>query len=679
MNSSFPKMPTLLDAMPAQQRPFEWIGDLSGFLRRNLVVLVPSVGCMVLSSLIYLAIAKPRFTASTTLLVDEKQSELFQQHPTVADAQIENALIESKVEILRSAGLARKVVTRLDLADDPEFGQHATLLERLGVWLPLSRSPASNTVTTADAAEDRRVTQFLSMVVPHRIGLTYVIEIDATASSPVLAAKLANGLADAYIAEQLEVKDLSARKAAGWLETMLLQLQQKALKADQAAQLFKSQNGIVDTDHGLLNEQQLTELNSQLIAARGKTAEARARLDRIRQVTDSQDGSAMATSDMLSSPVISGLRERYLNDAQHVAEWSARYGRDHGAAVLLRKEMAELQASISSEIQRIEATAESDLEVDRAREAAIEVQLDVVIGRSGKTDNARAKLRSLQSAADTYRSLYVTFLQRAMQTAQDESFPVSDARVVTLARPPLTKSKPQGKLIVAGATIVGLGIGFVLGLLREALDRRIRRASDLTSQTGLSCLASLPNVAPRSNRFTSWLPRNSRHDRNVTAAAELGEYAAEHPETPFGRGISRLQLRLQQRADIGRGRLIGLISPTESAGTTTIATNLVRSFTGYGYNSELLDLSDCTGSRRQIRERLDLLRRSHDVVVIDFPPLCRPGEAHAVFADVDEMTLLVDAGRLDGAALLDCLRDGGLDPRMLSGAVLNNVSSRLLS
>ena len=514
------------------------------------------------------------------------------------------------------------------------------------------------------------------MVAPHRVGLTYVIDLDATATNPNLAARIANGWADAYIADQLDVRDTAARQSAVWMQTRLLQLQDQAVKADQAVQRFKAGSGIVDTGRGLLNEQQLVELNSQLVVARGKTAEAVARLDRVRRMTRSQGRADMATSDMLQNPVINTLRERYLIDSQHVAEWTTLYGYDHGAVVLLKRQMAQIQGSIDSEIRRIEATTQNDVDVDRAGEAAIQAQLDAVVAQSETMNKARATLRSLESSADTYRSLYTAFLQHATQAEQDEAFPVSDARVITQARPPLTKSKPQGKLILLAATVVGLGIGTVLGLLRDALDRRIRDAADLTDQTGLRCLAALPMIGPS----PAWRPWQGRRmgmaSRMAMANISMGRYAVDHPETPFGLGISRLQLRLRQRSSSGGGRLIGLIAAMDGAGTTTIVSNLVQSMSRSGHDVALLDLSVIQDAREQIRERMDRLRHAHDVVVVDFPPLSRPCEAHAVFADIEDMALLVNTRRLDGAALLDRLRDGGLDRRGLCGVVLNNVHGR---
>ena len=668
MNSTLPHEPVFLGAGVSPQRPFAWIGELAGFLRRCRTLLLACLAATVLLALCYLATATPRFTAVATLMVDAKQADQIQQRPAVSDAQIENALIESEVEVLRSAGLARKAVAELGLANDPAFVGRPSAFSRLAFLLRRPTPSQPDGAATSTAGQDRLVQQFLGAVAPHRVGLTYVIEIDATASTPALAARLANGLMHAYLADQIGLRDASARQAADWQEARLAELRDKALQADQQVQAFKSRSGIVDTGRGLLSEQQLTELNSQLIAARGRTAEAAARLDRIRQMTRPGNKADIAVSDVLRSPVIDGLRERYLNDAQRVAEWSARYGSGNGAVVQLRKEMAQLQASIDSEGRRIEQTTESDLAVDRAGEAAIEGQLDRLVQQSASTDTARATLRSLQSSADTYRSLYSAFLQRALQTAQSESFPIADARVVTEARPPLAKSKPQGKLILAGAVVAGLGIGFAIGLLREALDRRLRTSSELLAETGLSCLAVLPERDAAGSVLSGRFGRHAEPD----APGDAGP-AADAPDEPFGRGIRTLQLRLQQQVQGSRCKLVGLVAPVAGAGTSTVAASLVRSLGASGYRACLLTLSGASGPQRQIREQLDPLRRDHEFVVVDLPPLDRPSEAHVLFAEIDHLALVVPAGRLDPSALLDRLRTAGLDRRQLAGVVLNRA------
>ena len=120
-----------------------------------------------------------------------------------------------------------------------------------------------------------------------RVGFSYVIEIAFGSTNPGLAARIANGIADAYILDQMEAKYQATQRASSWLQDRIRELRDQSSAAERAVIKFKTQNNIVTTggvEKGgrLRSHQQVVELSSQLIIARAQSAEARARLDRIR-------------------------------------------------------------------------------------------------------------------------------------------------------------------------------------------------------------------------------------------------------------------------------------------------------------------------------------------------------------------------------------------------------------
>ena len=98
-------------------------------------------------------------------------------------------------------------------------------------------------------------------------------------------------------------------------------------------------------------------------------------------------------------------------------------------------------------------------------------------------------LRALQSAADSYKAIYENFLTRYTQAVQDQSFPITEARVMSTAVPPLKKSWPKGVLVLGLAVVLGallgwfgwyealMGLltGFVLGALVSIVLLALRR------------------------------------------------------------------------------------------------------------------------------------------------------------------------------------------------------------
>jgi polysaccharide biosynthesis transport protein len=139
---------------------------------------------------------------------------------------------------------------------------------------------------------------------------------------------------------------------------------------------FRQKHNIVDTGTNgqLMNDQQLSQVNSQLILAQAATAEAKARYDRIQEVMK-QDVPDSSMTDALNNPVIVKLREEYLSLVSHVEIWTQKYGPDHLAVAALRLQMRELQRSIKDQMSKIEQSYKNEYEIALAREQSLRKSL----------------------------------------------------------------------------------------------------------------------------------------------------------------------------------------------------------------------------------------------------------------------------------------------------------------
>ncbi len=64
--------------------------------------------------------------------------------------------------------------------------------------------------------------------------------------------------------------------------------------------------------------------------------------------------------------------------------------------------------------------------------------------------------------------MYDNFLQRYMESVQQQSFPITEARVISAATAPLKKSYPKTLIILAVALLSGLMLSFGAAMAREA-------------------------------------------------------------------------------------------------------------------------------------------------------------------------------------------------------------------
>lgn len=436
-------------------------------VRRQMPIVLLAVTTAIGLGLVYLWATPPSFTATATVVIDTRKVQLFQQQSVLGDIPVDAGTVQTQVEIAKSDNISLAVIKEHQLIDDPEFTGPSLFGTVFGLF-------ASDSAASDFEKTQRVLVRFQRARSVKRVGLTYVVEITFQSLSSDKAAALANAIAKTYIVDQLEAKDDAARRAGVWLQERLKKLRTQASEAEQAVIDYKEKNKIIDTGGRLISEQQLAEVNSQLILAKAATAEAKARLDRMSDIVKQQIPNA-GVADALKNDTIIKLRGQYVDIAAREATWSEKYGKDHLAPANLRNQMLEIRRNIAQELQRIQQAYQSDYDIAHAREESLKRSLADAVSDKQLTSQAQIQLRELESNAQTYRSMYDIFLQRYMEAAQQQSFPITEARLISSAAPPLHKSHPKTLTILA----VALAFGLVLGL-GTAYGRELISASSRT-------------------------------------------------------------------------------------------------------------------------------------------------------------------------------------------------------
>ena len=470
------------------------IGELVNFaialLRRQYAVILVTAALALAASIVYLRVAPPTYTAQVQILLGaESKAEFVQQQSLLAAAAVDGPQIETTIQILKSRAIAVAVINQLKLADDPDFTASGPLSSFLQRFRP-RKDPESDPLESLIAAFQGRLTA-------SRVDFSRVIEVSFTSSNAKRAAEIANAVASAYVADQLNAKFEANRMATSWLQERLRDLAQQALAADRAVSAYKSQNNIVSSDGKPIGDQQIFEFNSRLVAARAQVSDASAKLNRYETIlrTQSADSSGSGAIDAAGSdalPIINNLRQQYLELARRESDYSARFGRDHLAVVNLRNRMRDIRMSILDEVKRLAEAARGELEVANQRQQEIEKQLNEAVSQSRLTNSAEITIRELESQAKSLHGLYETFLQRFMGSSQQETFPITETRVISPASPWQIKIKPKPFVVLALGMVGGLAFGIGLGLLRDMMDRVFRTSAQIESTLELPCLSLVP-------------------------------------------------------------------------------------------------------------------------------------------------------------------------------------------
>ena len=475
----------------------ELLRTFTAFVSRQLALMLFIVLLSLALGIVFFFTTPPRFTGTALLILDSRKTQLLQQQsPLGLDMPVDSTAVDSQVEILKSENIALSVIKDLHLTDEPEFTSSGGLVSSLFQLLPGTgpREQPSEFQLVRGA-----LGRFQSGLRIRRVGLTYVIEISYQSTDPQRAARIANAVSEAYIVDSLEAKYQASRRAASWLQDRIKELRAQASAAERAVADYKAKNNIVDAGGRLLNEQQLAEINSALTIARSQKAEAQARYERITAILKNEDVGSLfndiaTVADSLQNQVVTKLRSQYLDLAAREADWSARYGSTHLAVVNLRNQMREIRRSINDELKRTAETYKSDFEIAKTREETIQKNLNDSITQSNDTGQAQIVLRELESNAQSYRSLADNFLQLFMVSVQQQSFPMTEARLITQASPPSGSSYPKFSLIFLLALLGGTVVALLAGLLRDAADRVFRTAAQVETLLRVNCIALVPGV-----------------------------------------------------------------------------------------------------------------------------------------------------------------------------------------
>lgn len=596
MSSFAPDPRTAIGAAPIGSRAAADPGDVAfilGVLRRQRRLIVRTTLAALILGLLVLLFAPSSYKASSTVLVDFKRLSVVDENFSTPTGRIDSSVVLSQIELLKSLGVLSRVVLSEKLDEDPQFIGSASSLKRLLATLGLADDP------TTESQEERRriaIEALRKATSTERVDLSYAIGITVTARNAEKAARLANALAQAYIDDQLEAKRIASQKASDWFSERIAELQDRVSKADRAVIEYRIQNNIVTIDGRFIEEQQILDLSQSVVSASFARAGAAAKVAQIDEIAKT-GGLQSALSEEFTNEVITTLRNAYFDAKRQVADLSVRYGTTHEAVIKARAKMSELQNSINDEIRRILESARTELTVAQIKEQRLQKELAELSERSTQARERRVQLMQLESAAETVKSIRDTFMSRYVDGIQKQSFPMTEARIITAAQVPTERSFPTPIKALGGGLLLGFGAGCLLAVAREAFSRRIRFRRQIEESLGAPSLGFLPEI-DRSQ------PAAPAHRGLRSAVGSFGE------ET-----LRSIKVSIDLRR-VDKPVVIGVISAGIGEGKSVTASTLAQLCAETGSRTLLIDAN---ARRPSLSNLLAPSREAGLVEVVDQP------------------------------------------------------------
>lgn len=713
---------------------------LSAVRRRLKIVIATPIAVAILASLFAISLPN-RFDASAVVQIDPRKKSISNLEGVLSELKADAATVDSEVEIVASRLIALKVIDVLNLREDAEFSRPPLLtrtLTALGLRkpeLPAPTPPPSALGPTVNVdpltgmlgpdkpgqthpAPDEVAVAFAERLKVTRIRNTLLIDIRFSAETAVKAAKIANTIAEVYLAEQLKQKHEVTDHAAKLLEEKLSGLRAEVTDAERRVAQFKADNDIFDSEGQILGEKQLARLMEQTVIARNNTAEARAKFELAqRRANSGSDFSDIA--DVLQSHTIRLLKEQYAKASGREAELTTRYGPRHPEMQKVQAEVADIRTQLDVEIKRLISNLRNEMQVAERRERDLNESLKSLKGDDILSKTAGVKLKELQRDADTTRSLYEALLTRYKQTVETQSLQLPDARIVEQADAPLFPAAPKRKQLVILATLGGGALGLMIAVFLDLLTLGIGRPEDVERVFELAHLASLPAAA--------------QDDQSKTTLQEMRIMVAE-PTGSFAEAIRELRREVDVRRAFEGPRIVQVATALPGEGGSIVASNLALHYALTGTRVLLVDgdlrranltrelassrrygLADAiangfapeqfilrdssTGlnflpavgpapttlaaaeilSSRATTHALHRLKTQFDIVVVDAPPLLPVIDGRVLADHADQIVFVMSWRRTPKQLARRALSSLGFNQSKLVGVVVNQVDQDVLA
>jgi succinoglycan biosynthesis transport protein ExoP len=200
----------------------------------------------------------------------------------------------------------------------------------------------------------------------------------------------------------------------------------------------------------------------------------------------------------------------------------------------------------------------------------LRASLDNQFRKTMDLGQVQIKLAELDATARAARQTYDAAMQRYLQAMQQQSFPVSEARVLSPATAPLKKDKPKRMLLLAIGLAGGTLLGFGASIGAELTDRRFRTRRDVEQATGVQCLGFVPTMIHKKSAAAAVRTDSSRSVRMPC------NYVVKAPFSIAAEVIRGIKIAADQANDGHGARVIGVISALPGEGKSSIAANLAH-------------------------------------------------------------------------------------------------------
>ncbi|PYS96031.1 MAG: hypothetical protein DMF50_06415 [Acidobacteria bacterium] len=512
-------------------------------------------------------LTRPVYTATARLQIEQNMPNVlpFQQvMGTLPDYR--NDFYQTQYGLIQSRRVAGEVIGTLGLAQMEEF-----------------RLNGGDT----PAAQARRVDLFLKRLAVTPVRSSRLVDISFPSHDPALAARIANRVAEAYLAFNSEVQYNTSARATTSLTHQIATLQEEIDTKEKELQTYAREQGIIPLgDKQNITLKNLNDLSDAYTRARA------ARIEREARYAALKDSSPLDLAEILDSKLIQDLTAKSAELSRQIAQLSEKYKPDWPEMVRVRRQLEENESRLSAErrgiYDQVLGVAENAFKAARNQEADLKRALDDQKRQSQDASLKEIQYNNLRAGAANKRSTLEALVKRQSETSSSASLndlASSNVRIVDVAEVPTRPSAPRVGLNILLGIMTGLGLGVGLAFFFEYLDKSVKSAEEMHQATGVAAIGVIPALRPGGAGL-----RMIKGNGRETAPAPAVELISHlDPKSKVSEAFREVRTALLVSQPGGPPRSILIASTQPGEGKTAVALNLAITLAQIGRRVVLVD------------------------------------------------------------------------------------------
>ncbi|MBN2695685.1 polysaccharide biosynthesis tyrosine autokinase [bacterium] len=490
------------------------------------------------------------YSASVSLIINFREStpveEISERYYT--SFQEYDAFYNTEYERIRSYGLAKEIVERYKLNENPYFenlvkndGDVASALQSMLTLTPLEES---NKV---------------------------MLNIEGT--DPDIVALFANYYAESYKDYNLRRKTEHLKKSISWLEERVSEADERVINAEKNLFDFKFKNRVILTtseDNRNTTIQKLYSLEEKYNEFRVQRIDAEQEYNYYLK-KDKKDNSYLFKDSSYINLQTSLLVKR--NELSTTLE---KYEENHPKILSLKEQIKNIETKIEAIEEQYKKSIESRYKIILAKEKEVLTLKEKAIIDALKIEENELIYKQNKRTANTETEIYKMLLSELKKNNLKLLLQTNNIEILDYAKIPMAPIKPKLKLNLVLGFFAGGVLSFLLILLLLYLDKTVKTRDELETTYGLT--------------FLGHLPKDVKIEAPKIPYKEL--YSINAPRSSFAENcrsiITNIDFMNQSESEkINKTFLV--TSPGPMEGKTTIASNLASTLADQGLKTVVID------------------------------------------------------------------------------------------